>query len=79
MRRVRTYKAPFEKLLSQDNYPDSYYVLVNLRAPAPKYKDSIPIIDGYEQVFLKDFFNKNKIADSRLIKYERKKEARDSL
>jgi uncharacterized membrane protein len=79
IRRARTYRAPFEKLLSEDNYPDSYYVLVNLRAPAPKYKDSIPALEGYKEVYSKDFFNNNKIADSRLIKYERIEEVNDSL
>ncbi len=79
MSRAKEDFGPFENLMKQDNYPDTYYVLTHLRAQVPEYKDSIPVLDGYEQVFSEDMHNKGNVADARIIKYEKIKKVKDSL
>lgn len=66
-------------MLLSDEPPEYYYVVTNLRAVVPQYKDSIPVVEGYEEVYSKVFRNMYNIQCTKLIQYKRIKKVSDSL
>lgn len=63
----------FKKIVLDDTPPDEYYVLLNLRPIPAKYKDGIPVVDGYEKAETKVFRNMYNLKCTQRIKYVKKK------
>jgi uncharacterized membrane protein len=70
-RKSRKYFEPFKKMLLNDTPPSQYFVVTNLRAFVPEYKDSIPVVEGYKEVDSKIFRNMNNIKSTKLIRYKK--------
>lgn len=68
----RKNSGPFSQMVLKDN-PDEYYVLLNLRPIPAKYKDGIPVVDGYEKAETKVFRNMYNLKCTQRIKYVKKK------
>lgn len=79
LRKTRKYFEPFKKMLLNGEPPEHYYVVTNLRAFVPQYKDSIPVVEGYEEVYSKVFRNMYNIECTKLIQYKRIEKVKDSL
>jgi hypothetical protein len=71
LRKTRNYFKPFKNMLLNGTPPDQYFVVTNLRSFVPEYKDSIPVVEGYKEVYSKIFRNMHNIECTKLIRYEK--------
>ncbi len=79
LRKTRKYFEPFKNMLLKNDPPEYYYVVTNLRAFVPEYKDSIPVVEGYEEIYSRVFRNMHNIECTKLIQYKRIEKTLDSL
>jgi uncharacterized membrane protein len=63
---------PFTKVIHKHD-PVEYFVFLDLRPVPRRYKDDIPVVDGYQEVDSKTFKNKRNIKTARLIRYRKVK------
>jgi len=66
--KLRANIDPFKAVINKHN-PQEYFVFLDLRPTPRKYKDSIPRVNGYQEIDSKIFANKRNIKTARLIRY----------
>ncbi|TDI72097.1 MAG: hypothetical protein E2O86_00700 [Bacteroidetes bacterium] len=71
LRKTRKYFKPFKNMLLNGTPPGQYFVVTNLRSFVPEHKDSIPVVEGYKEVYSKIFRNMHNIECTKLIRYEK--------
>jgi len=69
-RRRNGYFEPFAKALAKDK-PNEYFLMLDLRLTPKNFKNSIPVVDGYQELESKIYRNKNNIRTARLVRYKR--------
>ena len=74
LRKIRANPGPFSKLVNRDT-PDEYFVFLDLRPTPKRYRDSIPVMEGYAESFTRTFANKHNIKTVKLIRYRKLKDS----
>ena len=64
----------FSKMI-KENYPDEYFVFLNLRPIPQKYKEGIPKVEGYKMTSSKIFKNKSGIHSTKLFRFSKIKDS----
>lgn len=63
----------FTELVKRDN-PQEYFMFRDLRFTPEQFKNGVPVIEGYEEVYSKIFSNKFNIKTVKLVQYRKKTE-----
>jgi uncharacterized membrane protein len=71
---IRAHFNAFTKLMGRDT-PEEYFVFLDLRPTPKRYRDSIPVVQGYEEISSRTFANKHNIKTVQLIRYRKLKDS----
>jgi uncharacterized membrane protein len=72
--KIRTHFNAFTKLMTRDT-PEEYFVFLDLRPTPKRYRDSIPVMEGYREIYSRTFANKHNIKTVQLIRYQKLKDS----
>jgi len=72
--KIRAHFNAFTKLIVRET-PNEYFVFLDLRPTPKRYRDSIPVVEGYEKRFTRTFANKHNIKTVKLIRYQKLKDS----
>jgi uncharacterized membrane protein len=72
--KIRAHFNAFTKLMTRDT-PEEYFVFLDLRPTPKRYRDSIPVVEGYEKIYSRTFANKHNIKTVKLIRYQKLKDS----
>lgn len=68
--KIRVNIDAFTKLIDRDS-SEEYFVFLDIRPVPRKYKNAIPMVEGYHEIESKTFANKHNIKTARLIRYRK--------